>query len=105
MFFTVDDETAPLYTVGQVAELLGVRAAFLRRLDVKEVVQPARSNGAQRRYSRADITLVQRVAAMAGEGMTLASIQRILVLEAEVTDLRRQLDVANARLRRRGQEG
>jgi DNA-binding transcriptional MerR regulator len=87
-----DDAHAPLYTVGQVAEMLGVQPAFLRRLDLEEVVQPARSGGGQRRYSRDEIARVQHVTAMADEGMTLAGIRRILVLEAEVADLKRQLD-------------
>ncbi len=91
-----DDEFAPLYTVGQVAGMLGVQPAFLRRIDVEEVVRPARSDGGQRRYSRADIAVVQRVWAMAGEGMTLAGIRRILELEAEVADLQRQLAEASA---------
>jgi len=95
-----DDELAPLYTVGQVAGMLGVQPAFLRRIDVEEVVRPARSDGGQRRYSRADITLAQRVSTMAGEGMTLAGIRRILTLEAEVADLRRQLAEAQAARRR-----
>jgi len=86
-----DDEDAPLYTVGQVADMLGVQAAFLRRIDVEDVVSPARSVGGQRRYSRAEIGAVQRVSEMAGEGMTLVGIRRILELEAEVADLRRQL--------------
>ena len=92
-----DDELAPLYTVGQVADMLGVQPAFLRRIDVEDVVCPARSDGGQRRYSRADVALAQRVSAMAGEGMTLAGIRRILVLEAEVADLRRQLAQAKQR--------
>jgi DNA-binding transcriptional MerR regulator len=87
-----DDEHAPLYTVGQVAEILGVQPAFLRRLDGESVVQPSRSNGGQRRYSRAEIGRVQRVSEMAGEGMTLAGIRRILVLEAEVARLRQELE-------------
>ena len=91
-----DDENAPLFTVGQVADMLGVQPAFLRRVDTEQVVQPARSDGGQRRYSRADITQVQRVSEMAGEGMTLAGIRRILVLEAEIRDLKRQLDAARA---------
>ncbi len=86
-----DDEHAPLYTVGQVAGMLGVQPAFLRRLDTEEVVQPSRSDGGQRRYTRNEIACVQKVTEMAGEGMTLAGIRRILVLEAEVADLRRQL--------------
>lgn len=87
-----DDEHAPLYTVGQVAEILGVQPAFLRRLDGESVVQPSRSTGGQRRYSRAEIGRVQRVSDMAGEGMTLAGIRRILVLEAEVARLRQELE-------------
>jgi MerR family transcriptional regulator/heat shock protein HspR len=87
----IDDDSAPLYTVGQVAGMLDVQAAYLRRLDVEQVVQPARSEGGQRRYSRSDIAAVQHVTAMADEGMTLAGIRRILVLEAEVADLHRQL--------------
>ena len=90
-----DDEHAPLYTVGQVAAMLGVQPAFLRRVDVENVVQPARSDGGQRRYSRWDIGQVQRVSEMAGEGMTLAGIRRIFVLEAEIADLKRQLEAAN----------
>jgi MerR family transcriptional regulator/heat shock protein HspR len=86
-----DDEHAPLYTVGQVAGMLDVQPAFLRRLDVEQVVQPARSDGGQRRYSRNEIALVQHVSQMADAGMSLAGIRRILVLEAEVAALRRQL--------------
>jgi MerR family transcriptional regulator, heat shock protein HspR len=87
----LDDEHAPLYTVGQVADMLGVQAAFLRRLDAERVVQPARSDGGQRRYSRSEIGRVQQVSTLAGEGMTLNSIRRILELEAEVAELKRRL--------------
>ena len=41
----LDDEHAPLYTVGQVAEMLDVQPAFLRRLEDHRVVQPSRSSG------------------------------------------------------------
>ncbi len=95
----IDDEHAPLYAVGQVADMLGVQAAFLRRLDAERVVQPARSEGGQRRYSRAEIIQVQRVTGMTGEGMTLAGIRRILELEAEIVRLNAKL--ARERSKRR----
>lgn len=91
MTLAFDDEHAPLYTVGQVAGMLDVQPAYLRRLDVEQVVQPARSDGGQRRYSRTDVALVQHVTHMADAGMTLAGIRRILVLEAEVAALKQQL--------------
>jgi MerR family transcriptional regulator, heat shock protein HspR len=99
MSLPLDDHHVPLYTVGQVAEILGVQPAFVRRLDTEQVVQPARSDGGQRRYTRAEIGLVQQVSAMAGEGMTLAGIRRILELEAEVAELK--LALAAARKPRR----
>ena len=100
MVLPFDDDHAPLYSVGQVAQMLGVQPAFLRRLDTEEVIQPSRSGGGQRRYSRAEIARVQHVSTMADEGMTLAGIRRILVLEAEVASLRRQLQAARASARR-----
>lgn len=96
-----DDEHAPLYSVGQVAGMLDVQAAYLRRLDVEQVVQPARSDGGQRRYSRNEIALVQHVNQMTDSGMTLPGIRRILALEAEVAELRRQLaEMESGRTRR-----
>ncbi|MEO8692449.1 MAG: MerR family transcriptional regulator [Acidimicrobiales bacterium] len=97
MDLPIDDENAALYAVGQVADMLGVQPAFLRRLDLERVVQPARSDGGQRRYSRAEIVQVQRVWEMAAEGMSLAGIRRILELEVEVADLRRQMASEEAR--------
>jgi MerR family transcriptional regulator, heat shock protein HspR len=85
-----DDELA-IFTVGQVAAMLGVQPAFVRRLDAEQVVEPVRSDRGHRRYTRNQILQVQRVSAMAGDGLTLAGIRRILVLEAEVADLQRQL--------------
>ncbi len=93
-----DDEHAPLYSLGQVADMLQVRQAYLRRLDQQEVVSPRRSSGGQRRYSRHDVMIVQYVTRMADEGMTLIAIRRILQLERELTDLKRQLQEAQARL-------
>lgn len=82
-----DDENLPLFTVGQVAQMLEVQQAFLRRLDEFGVVQPARSTGGQRRYSRTEVTVVRYVAQLADEGMTLAAIRRVLELEHQVAQL------------------
>jgi MerR family transcriptional regulator/heat shock protein HspR len=86
-----DDHHAALYTVGQVADMLRVQPAYLRRLDTEEVVQPARSAGGQRRYTQDQIRTVEKAAKLASEGMTLAGIRRVLFLEAQVLDLQRQL--------------
>ncbi|MDQ1685848.1 MAG: MerR family transcriptional regulator, heat shock protein HspR [Frankiaceae bacterium] len=93
------DDSRPLYTVGQVAELVGVQQAFLRRLDQYDVVSPARSDGAQRRYSRNDIGRVEAALDLIGEGITLAGVRRVFELQAEVNALKAEL--ARERARRR----
>ncbi|HET6964594.1 MAG TPA: MerR family transcriptional regulator [Acidimicrobiales bacterium] len=87
----IDDIHAPLYTVGQVSSMLDVQPAFLRRLDSEQLVCPDRSEGGQRRYSRAEIDTIQRVTELAGEGLTLAGIKRLLVLETEVAALKAEV--------------
>src|ERR1700761_3254622 len=78
-----EDENVPLYTVGQVAEMLSLKQAFLRRIDELQVVSPRRSAGRQRRYTRVEIRVIQQVATMADEGMTMTAIRRIIELEQQ----------------------
>ena len=89
----VPDDAAPLFTVSQAAAMLDMQPAFIRRLDTEGVVCPARSGGGQRRYSRVELGHVAALAALMGEGMTLVGAQRIIELENEVAELRRQLAV------------
>ena len=91
-----------MFSVGQVADLLGVQAAFVRRLDIEKVVQPARSAGGQRRYSQLQVQRVAQVSEMAATGLNLAGIRRILTLEAEVSHLKRQLKRLQSKDRLRG---
>lgn len=88
---SVPDDAAPLYTVGQAADMLDMQPAFIRRLDSEGVVIPARSSGGQRRYSRTEIDHIAALAGLMSEGMTLTGAQRIIELENEIADLRLQL--------------
>jgi MerR family transcriptional regulator, heat shock protein HspR len=88
----LDDEHAPIYTMGQVAAMLDVQQAFLRRIDDHDVVSPGRSAGGQRRYTRHEIGRVQEVVTMMGEGMTLPAIRRIIELEYDLARLTAERD-------------
>jgi len=94
----LDDENAPLYTVGQVAELLGLKQAILRRVDQLQVVSPQRSEGGQRRYTRYEIQVIQQVVNMADEGITLQAIRRIIALERQLAQASRERDQLAGRL-------
>jgi MerR family transcriptional regulator/heat shock protein HspR len=92
----LDNADLPLFTVGQVASMLEIQQAFLRRLDEHQVVRPDRSSGGQRRYTRNEITVVRYVVGLVGEGMTLAAVRRVLELEAQVQVLQRERDTLRA---------
>jgi MerR family transcriptional regulator, heat shock protein HspR len=94
----LDDENAPLYTVGQVAQMLTVKQAFLRRVDDLRVVSPQRSAGGQRRYTRYEIRVIQQVVSMADEGITLQAIRRIIELERRLAAVIRDRDELARRL-------
>lgn len=101
----LDDPTAPLYTIGVVAELLGVDQQVVRRLDVDGIVQCARPSGNQRRYSRDDIAVLSYAISLQQQGVSKAGITRILALERDVARLAAargdQVRVADGRTRRR----
>ena len=91
------EPSMPLFTVGQVADLLDVQQPFLRRLEAHDLVTPHRSDGNQRRYSRDDIARVSEICGLVDEGITLAGVRRVLELQAEVDALKAEV----RRLRRR----
>jgi MerR family transcriptional regulator/heat shock protein HspR len=84
-------DAEPQYTVGQVAALLGVQPAFLRRLEQFDAIDPARSAGGQRRYSRDEVERIDAISALMAEGLSLAGALQIFALQAEVAELRRRL--------------
>jgi DNA-binding transcriptional MerR regulator len=84
----LDDPDFPALTMSQAAALLGVQAAFLRSLDGSGVLQPHRSPGGHRRYSRHQLVLAARLRSLLDEGHTLASAEVILGLQDELADAR-----------------
>jgi DNA-binding transcriptional MerR regulator len=87
----LDDEDYPAVTMGQAAELLDVQPAFLRSLDVGNVVTPARSAGGHRRYSRRQLELAARMRTLFDQGLTLDAAQRIAQLEDELAAARARI--------------
>jgi MerR family transcriptional regulator/heat shock protein HspR len=98
MKLPMDDEHLALFTVGQVASMLDVQQAFLRRIDNNQIISPQRSAGGQRRYSRHEIARIQQVVTMMNEGMTLPAIRRIIELQHELAQITRERDELAQRL-------
>lgn len=92
----LDDEHAPLFPVGMVADLLCVSPQVIRRFDA--IVATERSEGGQRRYSRADIAVLERALDLADSGYPLEGIERLLDLEGQVDSLSERIDDLEAEL-------
>jgi MerR family transcriptional regulator/heat shock protein HspR len=86
-----------LYVISVAAELAGVHPQTLRIYERKGLVDPARTGGGSRRYSDDDIAQLRRIQDLTNEGLNLAGVKMVLALEAEVTRLRRELELTRER--------
>ncbi|WP_022872528.1 MerR family transcriptional regulator [Nesterenkonia alba] len=84
-------ETTPFYTIGQVAEILGVQPAALRRLDEQEIVSPERSEGGQRRYSQREVEQLRQIVQLTEEGVTLPGVKKVMELQRRVDELEEEV--------------
>jgi len=80
-----------VYVISVAAELAGMHPQTLRIYERKGLIAPARTGGGSRRYSDADIRVLQRIQELTNEGLNLAGVKRVLELEAENERLRGQL--------------
>ena len=81
-----------VYVISVAAELAGMHPQTLRIYERKGLLEPARTAGGNRRYSEDDIDRLRHIAELAGGGMNLAGIRRVLQLEDEVRTCAPQLE-------------
>lgn len=97
------DHDEPVFIISVAARMLGVQTQTLRYYERLGLIEPARTGGNQRVFSRADIERVRRIRSFMDDlGVNLAGVEVILRLldrlngaETEVERLRDE----NARLR------
>ncbi|GLW07265.1 MerR family transcriptional regulator [Microtetraspora sp. NBRC 13810] len=81
-----DDDDYPAYSMGAAAELLGVTPAFLRALGAAKLIEPLRSGGGHRRYSRYQLRLAGRARELVDQGTPLEAACRIIILEDQLAE-------------------
>ena len=81
-----------VYVISVAAELAGMHPQTLRIYERRGLVNPARTEGGNRRYSDVDIDRLRRISDLAGEGMNLEGIRRVMLMEAELEQLRGEID-------------
>jgi len=81
-----------LFPISVAAELAGLHPQTLRIYEREGLLDPARSTGGTRRYSRRDIEKLAEICALTADGLNLAGIRRVLELQEETRRLQAELD-------------
>ena len=94
-----ESRNKPLYMISVAAELTGMHPQTLRVYEQKGLVNPGRSRGNTRLYSRADIDRLNLVAKLTDEGINLAGVVRILDMRERDVEKDDEIDELRARVR------
>ena len=86
-----DNRNKPLYMISVAAELTGMHPQTLRVYESKGLVNPQRSGGNTRLYSRADIERLELINQLTDEGINLAGVVRILDMKERAEEREREL--------------
>jgi hypothetical protein len=81
-----EDEDYPAYSMGAAAEMLGVSPTFLRALGAAHLIEPKRSSGGHRRYSRYQLRMAARARELVDQGTPVEAACRIIILEDQLAE-------------------
>ncbi|PSK90955.1 MerR-like DNA binding protein [Murinocardiopsis flavida] len=85
----LDDDDFPAYTMGRAAELIGTTPAFLRALGEARLIEPLRSAGGHRRYSRYQLRIAARARDLVDEGTAIEAACKIVILQDQLAEAQR----------------
>ena len=91
-----ESDSDGVYAISVAAEMVSMPIQNLRVYESRGLVDPERTAGGTRRYSRDDVERLTRIRELLDDGLNLAGVGRVLTLEARVEHLERE----NRRLRR-----
>ncbi|MBM6908364.1 heat shock protein transcriptional repressor HspR [Collinsella intestinalis] len=93
------DRDKPLYMISVAAELTGMHPQTLRVYESKGLVNPKRSGGNTRLYSRSDIERLELINQLTDEGINLAGVVRILDMKERAEKREAEIEELRARVR------
>ena len=94
-------DTEPVFVISVTAELVGVHAQTIRHYERVGLVEPARSEGNIRLFSRRDVQRLRAIVYLTSRlGINLAGVEAILDLRRRIDDLESQVADLQSDLRR-----
>ena len=91
------DRTQGVFAISVAADMVSMQIQNLRVYERRGLVDPDRTPGGTRLYSRDDVDRLHRIRELLADGLNLAGIAKVIALEAKVERLELECD----RLRRR----
>jgi MerR family transcriptional regulator/heat shock protein HspR len=88
----MNETTRAVFVISVAAELAGMHPQTLRIYERKGLIDPYRTPGGTRRYSREDIERLQLIQELTSQGLNLEGVRRVLALQEENRVLKRKLD-------------
>jgi MerR family transcriptional regulator, heat shock protein HspR len=90
------DPDRGLFSISVAAEIAGLHPQTLRIYEREGLLDPARSAGGTRRYSRRDMGRLREICALTADGLNIAGIRRVLQLQEETRRLQQELAALRA---------
>jgi MerR family transcriptional regulator/heat shock protein HspR len=85
------DNSRGVFAISVAAEMVSMQIQNLRVYERRGLVDPDRTAGGTRLYSRDDIDRLHRIRQLLAEGLNLAGIAHVLRLEGDVARLRSEV--------------
>jgi MerR family transcriptional regulator/heat shock protein HspR len=94
----------PLFMISIAAELADMHPQTLRMYERRGLLQPRRSAKNTRLYSQSDVARLRRIQELTDLGLNLAGVERVLMMEDQLTAMAAEVDRLHAQLLRAGQQ-
>ena len=100
------DDYEPCYVISIAARMLGVHAQTLRYYERLGLIEPSRSQGRVRLYSKRDINRLGQIKTLMNEfGVNLAGVEVILRLREHIAEMERQIEEMEQEIKRLREAG
>ena len=86
----VDEGDRGVYGISVTADLVGTGVQDLRLYERRGLLEPSRTDGGTRLYSRNDVTRLGRITELLDAGLNLAGVAMVLDLQDDLAEARRR---------------
>jgi MerR family transcriptional regulator/heat shock protein HspR len=84
------DSDRGVFMISVAAELAHMHPQTLRMYEARGLIHPKRSPKNTRLFSQRDVALLRRIQRLTAEGLNLAGVERVLMLERRLAELERK---------------